>query len=693
MKSLRLALLVSLAVPGAIGAQEFPTAPPQGAPVRPAEFPPFQQATLPNGLRLVVVERNTQPVVSVSLALPAGSRYDAKGKEGLASMVAGLITKGANGRTAEQIAAEIEGVGGSLSAGADHDYLFIQSDVLRPHAKLAFQRIADAVTAPAFAPDELELARKQGLSAIQLSLSQPGALASRFLTSGLYGAHPYGALPTPASIRAIGRDDLVGFQQARVKPDGALLVVAGDISLAAARELAQNAFGGWSGKAAPAPNAGTPSARSKREILLVHRPGSVQASLAVGNLTSGPADPRRYGATVANEMLGVGSEGRLFRILREQKGWTYGAYSGFVSPAGTGYFQARADVRNEVADSALVELLAQLRRIGSEPAGTAEIGGVKSALAGRFPLQVETANQVAGQVANSILLGLPADQLRNYRTRLASVTPAQARDAANAMIRPEQALVVVVGDAEKLKDKLARVGPVRVVDTEGKPLDLSAPAAGAAPANVKLDMSRLAARSDSFTILVQGNPMGGMRSTIEKAADGWRYVDNTQIGPIVQQTTELLFTAEPRMRSVKQSGKVQGQELKVEVAYANGRARGSATTPGPQGPTTKSVDAEVPAHVLDDNAITPLIPALPWAPGAKFTLPVFSAGEGALKQRTLQVVGTEQVTVPAGTFNVYRVDSTGGQSQGTTLFVTTDAPHRLVKIAPAAMPIEFVLVK
>ena len=145
------------------------------------------------------------------------------------------------------------------------------------------------------------------------------------------------------------------------------------------------------------------------------------------------------------------------------------------------------------------------------------------------------------------------------------------------------------------------------------------------------------------------------------------------------------------MRSVKQSGKVQGQDLKVEVAYSGGRAKGSATTPGPQGASTKNVDVEVPAHVLDDNAITPLIPTLPWAPGAKFSLAVFSAGEGALKQRTLTVAGTEQVTVPAGTFSVCRVDVTGGQ--GATLFVTTDAPHRLVKSAPATMPIEFVLVK
>jgi zinc protease len=691
MKSLRLAVFGLLVLPCAVMAQGFPATPPQGAPVAPAEFPPFQEATLPNGLRLVVVQRSTQPVVSVSLSMPAGSRHDPRGKEGLAGMTAGLLTRGASGRTAEQVSAAIEGVGGFLGAAADNDFITVRSDVLRPHAKLAFQLIADAVTAPTFAASELELARTQTLSAIQLSLSQPSALASRFLTSGLYGTHPYGALPTPASIRAISREDLLAFQQARIKPQGALLIVAGDMSLATARELAQEAFGRWSGKPAPAPDAGTPTARSTREILLVHRPSSVQASLAVGNLTGGPADPRRYAATVANEMLGVGSEGRLFRILREQRGWTYDANSGFVRPAGTGYFQARADVRTEVADSALIELLAQLRRIANEPANDAEIGGVKSALAGRFPLQVETASQVAGQVARSILLGLPGDYLRNYRMRLASVTPTQARDAAKAMIRPEQALIVVVGDAEKLKDKLAPIAPVRVVDAEGNALNLSAPSAGVTPASVKLDMSRLAARSDSFAILVQGNPMGGQRSSIEKVADGWRYVENTQIGPIVQQTTELLFTAEPRMRSVKQSGKVQGQELKVEVAYSGGRAKGSATTPGPQGPATKSVDMEIPPHVLDDNAITPLVPALPWAPGAKFTLPVFSAGEGAIKQRTLTVAGTEQVTVPAGTFKTYRVDVTGGQ--GATLFVTTDAPHRLVKIAPAAMPIEFVLVK
>jgi zinc protease len=692
----RFALIASVAAiataPLALVAQtgDYPTSPPPAAPVRPAQFPPFQEATLANGVRLVVVESHEQPVLSVTLSLPAGSAYDARGKEGQAAMVAQLLTKGAGNRSAEEIAAAIEGVGGTLVSFVDDDFLTVRSDVLSPNAALAFELLADAVIRPTFPESELELLRTQTLTALQLEQSQPAALAQRYFARALYGQHPYARRPSAASVRAITRADLVAFQRARLRSAGALLVVAGDISLDSARALATSALSQWTGAPAAAAAFPTPPARSRSEITLVHRPGSVQSNILVGNTTFAPADPRFYAAAVANRVLGGGADARLFTILREQKGWTYGSYSQIERQKGMGHFVASAEVRTEVTDSALVEMLAQLRRIGREPVPAAELEAAKGALVGSFPLTIETATQVANAVSQAKLLGLPADYLRTYRTRLAAVTPPQLQAAARVIARPDAAVITVVGDGAKIYEGLSKIAPVRMVSVEGEPLttdDLVIKAAA-----LDLDMSKLVARSDSFTVMVQGNPFGWQRSTLAKTDSGFTYTDESVIGPIAQQTTVVTFTDKIEMQAVKQTGKVQGQDVSIDVAYASGRAKGSAISPTPQGLQPITVDAEVPAGVLDDNALLAILPALKWSPTAKFTLPVFRSGQGKLQQLTLAVSGTETITVPAGALEVYKVDVAGGE-RPSTFYVTTAAPHRLAKIAVAGAPIEIVLAK
>ncbi|MGH7719280.1 MAG: M16 family metallopeptidase, partial [Gemmatimonadaceae bacterium] len=187
--ALAAAITLFSAAPAALLAQgdDFPPSPPPAAPLRPAAFPPFQEVTLPNGVRLVVVENHEQPVLSVTLSLPAGSAYDPRGREGLAATAAQILTKGAGNRSAEEIAAAIEGVGGSIVSTADEDFLTVRADVLSPSAPLAFELVADAVVRPTFPNGELELLRTQSLTSLQLELSQPAALAQRFFARTMYG--------------------------------------------------------------------------------------------------------------------------------------------------------------------------------------------------------------------------------------------------------------------------------------------------------------------------------------------------------------------------------------------------------------------------------------------------------------------------------------------------------------------------
>ncbi len=674
-----------------LGAQGFPASAPAPLPVRPAQLPPFQEATLSNGVRLLVIESHRQPVVSMSLAFTAGGSADPAGKEGVASMVAGLLTKGAGTRTADEISAAIEGAGGSLAAGAGVDFFTVGADALTPSASLAFGLLADAAARPTFPEKEVELARTQSLSALQLALSQPATIASRTFNRELYGRSAYARSATPASVRAITRADLLAFQQARLRPQGALLVVAGDLSLATARTLAEQAFKGWTGAPAAAPAFVAPAPRTAREIVLVHRPGSVQSNILVGNTTFGPNDPSLYAATVANTVIGGGADARLFLILREQRSWTYGAYSNLGSNLHLGSFQASAEVRNAVTDSVLGELLSQLRRAGAEPVSAAEIDAAKNALTGSFPLSIETADQVAAAVTNARLLGRPADFVQTYRTRLSAVTPAQLTAAAKRVVRPEQALVVVVGDGTQIYEKLRAFGPVRIVTAEGAPLTAAALMAPAAP-TAKVALAPLAPFRDSVTMLVQGNAFGYQVKSLEKAGTGFRYTEKSVLGPLGTQTTTVTLAADGTTQAVAQTGQMQGQATKIDLAYAGGRVKGSATTPSATGPKSITVDTTVAAGTIDDNALAAIMPSLAWAPGAKFTMNVFQSGKGTPVVMTLTVAGTESVTVPAGTFPAYRAEMTGGE-RAVTFYVGTAAPHRVLRTTLAGVPVEFVLAK
>src|ERR1041385_3952318 len=419
--------LAALALPLTLRAQDYPKTPPAPAALVPAPFPPFRESVLANGLKPLVGESHKQPIVSLSLNFPAGSIRDPSGKEGLADMVAGLLTKGAGTRSAEQVAEVIESAGGSLSASAGADFLSIDATVLTSSLPLAFELIGDAVLRPSFADQELELLRTQTLSGLQVSLTQPDEIADRAFRRALYGTQPYGRSASPASVRAITRNDIVVFQRARLRPGGALLVVAGDVKPAQIQALAARTFARWSGAAAVAAPAAGPPVRARTELILVHRPGSVQSNILAGNVSFLPNDPRIYSAAVVDQVLGGGAMSRLFMILREQKSWTYGAYARYARRKGVGFFEASTEVRTEVTDSALHELLHQLERIRTETIAGEELEAAKGALTGRYPLSIETADQVASAVATARLYGLPADYVQTYRVNIGAVTAAQAQ--------------------------------------------------------------------------------------------------------------------------------------------------------------------------------------------------------------------------------------------------------------------------
>jgi zinc protease len=462
------------AAPAADLAAVDPTSAPPPLADRPIHFPEFHESRLENGLRLIVVPHGTQPVANLSLYVLSGTTRDPAEQVGRAGLTAELLTKGTATRAAEEISETIEGIGGSLSASAGNDWSSISAGVLSEHVELAFELLGDVVLRPTFPADELELARRRTLSALQASLGQPSSIADRRFRRELYGEHPYGASPIPGTVQAIQRDDLVDFHREHFTADNAVLVVSGDVRPDIVESLARRHFAEWRSGAAAAPRLGQAPARDETRIYLVHRPGSVQSTIQAGHLGIRPDTPDFFALQVLNRVLGGGSDSRLFQILREEKGWTYAAYSGFTRPQDVGYFVASAEVRTEVTDSAVVELMRQLRRIRDEPVPAAEFEAAKSYLMGSFPLRLQTASGVASQVAQIRLLGLPDEHLTEYRERIAAVTPDDVLRAAQRHVRPDQTAIVVVGDAAQLLPVLEPIAPIVLYDVQGQPIERDA---------------------------------------------------------------------------------------------------------------------------------------------------------------------------------------------------------------------------
>jgi len=484
------------------------------------------------------------------------------------------------------------------------------------------------------------------------------------------------------------------FARQRLRPVGALLVVAGDVTDAQVRELVAKAFAGWRGAPPPSPALPVPATRVATDILLVHRPGSAQANIALGNTTIPPTDPVYYPGRVATQVLGGGPDSRLFLILREQKSWTYGAYASLHRYRGLGYWQATAEVRTDVADSALRELLHQIDRIRTETIPDSELAATKGFLIGSFPLTIETPSQIASQVANVKLLGLGDEYLRLYRDRLGAVTAPQARAAAARLYRRGALTIVVVGDGAKLYDRLQAIAPLRMVDVDGKPLtpaDLTPPTGP-----VALDAAQFAAHTDSSRVVIQGNPVGFTVSEIRRPApDSLVYAERSNLatGTFQQQTTLVLEPASGMVRQVDQVTTQQGQKAETHLTYAGGRVKGASAAPQPDGSVKRfEIDTVLPPGTVDENAVPFVVPALPLAPGKTFAMTFFTPSENAIKVLTFKVGAPEAVTVPAGTFQGFRIDVTGSRVPF-TMYVGTDAPRRLLKTEFVGQPFLVELVR
>lgn len=439
------------------------TKPPQTPPIPSYKLPPVAESKLPNGLGIVLVEDARFPLVTLRLTFQAGSKFDPPGTPGLAEAVATLLHEGTKTRTSRQISDEIDGIGGSIDGSAGPDSLAIAANSLSENLPRLLALVADVAMNATFPQNELDLHKQNRIQNLRQQHSEPGFLAEEKMASLIYGQTPYAHIaPTEASIAKLDAKALAGFRDTYLAPNNATLLIIGKLPPKddLLKMIAQQ-FGSWKEKPLPAaPKMDFPTPR--RQIVLVDRPGSVQADIHVGRIAPTRLSSDYFPLMVANAILGGGTNSRMFKDIREKEGFAYDAHSQYDTHRDSGDFEAVTQVRNEVLEPALKAVISELDRMAASPVGTDELSGVKNYISGLYLLRLETQEGVINQLTTVKALGLPDTYLETYVTRVRSVEPDQIQSTARKYIAPEDDTIVVVGDASKIGDVLKKFGTVTV---------------------------------------------------------------------------------------------------------------------------------------------------------------------------------------------------------------------------------------
>lgn len=433
--------------------------PPRPLEARPVNFPPYEIRPLANGMRVVLVSHHEQPAVSVRLLVRAGAAQDPKEKLGVAMLTASLLDQGTATRSAEQIADEIDFVGGILGTGAGTDLSFVNAVVMKNDLPMVLDLIADVVRRPAFTDEEVARQRAQALSGLTVAAEDQSAVAGRVIDRLIYGFHPYGmpGTGTAASLAALTREDLVEFHRTWFVPNNAVVAIVGDVSADEAFAGVQRVFGDWESREVPAVAPLEPPPPTRR-VIVVDKPDAVQTSIRVGQL----GIPRKHDDYVsldqAVRILGGEGANRLQRVLRSERGLTYGASADLNTYKLTGGIVAETETRTEATGEALRLMVDEFARLQRERVWPAELEGAQAYMAGNFPLTIETPDAIATQVLNAVFYELPVSELETYPERVTSVRPDDIQRVARSYLRPDRLAVVLVGNADRFVGDLKGIG-------------------------------------------------------------------------------------------------------------------------------------------------------------------------------------------------------------------------------------------
>ena len=443
---------------------------PQPLALRPLNLPEPFETTLANGLQVVIVEDRRLPLVSFRLAFRSGDANDPAPLPGLSDMMSHLLTEGTQTRTSRQIAEEVERIGATLNVGSASDFTTVAASTLSIYTEEVLELMADVTLRSSFPQNEIDLARENTKQLLIQQRAQPTFLGSERMSSVIFGEHPYARIsPTPESVDAMTQAQFLAFRQETMVPNNAVMLVVGDVVPGDALALVDKLFGNWESRALPELNFPAPPNRQSRTAYLVDRPGSAQSNIVIANLGITRTSADYFPMLLMHTILGANASSRLFMNLREEKGYTYGAYSSLDARRLAGTFRVSAEVRTGVTGVSLHEFFYELGRIRDEAVSTDEIANAKSYLTGVFPIRIETQDGLIDQLVSIKMCDLPDDYLFTYRDRVSAVTAEDIQRVAQSHVTPDRAVIVVVGDAAEITEQVKPHSEViEVYDTEGK---------------------------------------------------------------------------------------------------------------------------------------------------------------------------------------------------------------------------------
>ncbi len=472
MRNIITSLLLSLFTILAVSAQVDRSQRPEPGPAPVIQLGEFESFELDNGMKVIVVENRQVPVVSFQLTLDIDPVFEGDAK-GYVSLAGSLMREGTANRSKQEIDEAIDFIGGSLSTFSTG--MFASS--LTRHQETLLELMSDILLNPTFPQEEMErliTQNKSGLATVQNDASAMAANVSRAIAFG--PEHPYGEVTTEESLDNISIDQVRQYYEDHFKPNAAYLVVVGDMNVDEAKEVVEQYFGGWEPGEVPTRTYPTPEPPEGKRVAFANRRGAVQSVVMVTHpVVLPPGHEDAIKVSVMNSILGGGAfSGRLMQNLREDKGYTYGASSNIGTDRLVSRFTARTEVRNEVTDSTVTEILYEMNRMINEPVDDSSLELTQNFMTGSFARSLESPRTIANFALNVERYGLPHDYYVTYLERLNAVTVEDVQEMAAKYLKPDQSIIVVAGNQDEVTDKLipfSATGEVEFYDAFARPVE------------------------------------------------------------------------------------------------------------------------------------------------------------------------------------------------------------------------------
>ncbi len=436
-------------------------------------LPKAQEATLPNGLRVLLLENHKVPTFTMQMVILTGGLADKPDYRGLATFTAALLREGTSKRASRDIAEQMDSLGATLGSNSGFSSFTstVTSAGLVENLDQTLDIFSDVIRNPIFPQQEVDKYRARTMVQLQAQRSFPQFLASEQFGRAMYGSHPASLIAPPVeSLKRLSPKDLAEFHSTYYRPNNAILAVVGDVTMKELMTKIEKAFGDWQKADVPATKIPEVPAPADAKIVLIDRPGSVQTVLQLGNLGIERTSPDYFKLLLANRILGGGPAARLFLNLREDKGYTYGAYSNFSGTKFRGTWVSSSQVRTDVTEGAMKEFMYELKRLRDEKVSNEELENAKRAIIGSFALSLEQPQSLLQNIITQKLYDLPADYWDTYPQKVSAITAEDIQTIAQKYIDLEHLQVIAVGDASKARDVLTKYGKVEVIDAEGKPV-------------------------------------------------------------------------------------------------------------------------------------------------------------------------------------------------------------------------------